>query len=795
MTRLNTKLWRELARSRWQFVAVTATVTLGIAFFHGALTSYGNLGKSYDLTYGALAFGDVWVRVAAAPDSLPRRVQQLPGVRVAIGRIVQEVRVTLSGQPVNEVMGRLISLPSERQPAVNRVRLVEGRYFSPQGRREALLEASFAKAHHLQPGDFIYPTIQGEEVRFRVVGLAQSPEYIYSIQSKQYLVPTPDTFGVIFIPQRQAETLLDSAGAVNEICLITDPGKRDTVARLVRPLTDHYGGEQPITREEQPSNKLLMADLEGYRQMAVIFPLLFLTGTVLTTYTLLARLVQSQSVQIGVLRATGFTQRAILGHFLWLAMFPAVVGGIFGVGLGYLFAWGITKLYVQLINIPYMFFDARPSVTVAALVIAVAAGLLGALSPARSAARLPPAQAMSQQAAMGERVPATARWFGAGLPTSLKLPLRNLMRRPRRALYTVLGIAMGVCLIVLSFAMLDSVDQAVTTYFQEIERYDLSAAFVPEQPVRVITQISSWPGVTRAEPTLDIPIEVERRGVRHSTLLTGLAPNSELRHLTAKSGRKAIPQPGEALIGRLLENKFNVAEGDLLTLNYAQNRREFRIVRTVRVGPAITQPIGSAVYMRMDDVQRLFANRLDKPLTAVSGALIEVEPEWQDWVRQRLDRMPMVAAIQTRKQSHQQIQELMQFSRAFTGILAFFGVGLAFAVVFTSVSISVLERTRELATLRTLGFSLRGIAWLTTVENLLLAAVGIAVGLPIGWWLDVYLMTTFESDSMTLEPVIYASTYLFAIGGAAALTLLSQLPSLANLRRLSLAAATKEIAA
>jgi putative ABC transport system permease protein len=149
--------------------------------------------------------------------------------------------------------------------------------------------------------------------------------------------------------------------------------------------------------------------------------------------------------------------------------------------------------------------------------------------------------------------------------------------------------------------------------------------------------------------------------------------------------------------------------------------------------------------------------------------------------------------VQTRRQSHQQIQDLMKFSRAFTGILAFFGVGLAFAVVFTAVSISVLERTRELATLRTLGFSLRSIAWLTTIENLSLAAAGIVLGLPLGRWLDVYLMTSFESESVTLEPVIYLRTYLFAVGGVIALTLASQLPSLLGLRRLNLAAATKDI--
>jgi len=793
MTGLNRKLWRELGRSKWQFIAVGVTVMLGIGFFQGSLISYGNLGRSYEYTYRRLAFGDVWVRMAGAPDSLVGRVERLPGVERAIGRIVEEVRVALHERPVGEVMGRLISLPEGRQPEVNRVRVVEGRYFTPQGGREALLELSFAKAHGYRVGEFIYPTIQGEEVRFRVVGLAQSPEYIYSIQSEQYLVPTPDTFGVIFIPERQAEALLDMAGEVSEICAATAPGRRAGVAKVMKGMTDRYGGEEPITREDQPSNKLLMADLQGYRQMAAVLPLLFLMGTVLTTYTLLARLVQSQSVQIGVLRATGFGQRAILGHFLLLAAAPAVVGGVVGIGLGYLFAWWITQLYVDLINIPYMFFDMQPGVGVAAMAIAVAAGLAGAVSPARTAARLPPAVAMSQQAMTAGPASAGMRWLGGGLPLSLKLPLRNLVRRPKRAIYTVLGIVLGACLMVVSFAVMDSLDDAIVTFFEEIERYDVTAGFVPEQPGRVITQIASWPGVTRAEPTLDIPVEVERGGVSHSTILSGLPAGGKLRHLTDASGRRVAPAEGEALLGRMLRDKFNVGEGDLLTIAYAQNRREFGIVRQVRVGPPIAQPIGSMIYMRMEDVQRLFADRLGYPVKAVSGALIESEPEREEWVRERLDRMPVVASVQTRSQTYAQIKEMMEFSEAFMGVMALFGVSLAFAVVFTSVSISVLERTRELATLRTIGYRLRSIAWFTTVENLMLAVVGVGVGVPLGRWLNIYLLQSTATETMSLEPVVYARTYVIGVVGVLGLTLLSQIPSLLHLRRLNLAAATKEI--
>ena len=794
MPLLNTKLRRDLLAARWQAAVIAVTTLLGIGFFQGSLVSYANLGRSYDLTYRRLHFGDVWVPMAAAPDSLVRRVAGIPGVRGVTGRLVKEIRVGQREGRACSVVGRIISMPTGQQPAVNRVAVVEGRYFSPQGGREVLLERSFAQANHYRVGDYLYPTVGGEEIRFRVVGLVQSAEYIYAIQSEQYLVPTPDTFGVLFLPQRQVEALVGMPGMVNEITVTTAPGRRAEVVRQLGRLAERYGGEELLTRDEQPSNKLLQADLDGYRQIAVIFPLLFLTAAVLTTYTLLARLVQAQRAQIGVLRAMGFPQRALWWHYLWLAIVPSLSGGVLGVGLGYLFAWYITRLYVVLINVPFMAFEPYPAIAAWAVAIAGGAGLAGACFPARQAAAMPPAVAMTQQEMSAEALPAAVRRVGRGLPLPLKMPVRNLVRRPLRTVYTVLGLALGVALVVLSFGILDSVQQAMRTYFEEIQRYDLSAGFVEAQPGAVISQVRTWPGVWEVEPTLDIPIEIRRRGVVEQTVLSGLPPGSQLRRFTDAQGTLVIPAPGEALLGDKLRERLGVRQGDLLRLDYAQNRPEFHISRMVVVGPPVSQPIGSAVHMRLEEVRRLFGDRLGYPPQAVGGVLIWGDTAWLGWWRQQLCRMPQVAAVESRQQLYDQIQELLGFTRTFVGILAFFGVALAFAVVFTAVSITVLERSRELATLRTLGFQMSRIAWLTTVENMLVALLGILMGLPLGRYLDAYLIAASESESVSLEPVIFLRTYLIAITSILVLTAVAQVPGLLHVRQMNLATEAKRIA-
>jgi putative ABC transport system permease protein len=794
--RLNTKLWRELGVSRWQFIAVAATVMLGVATFHGSLVSYSDLNLSYQRDYQQFHFGDVWVRLEAAPDTFPRRLETIPGVKQAIGRIVQEIRVVQRNRTARAVTGRIISFPAGHQPAINQVHVVAGRYLSPTGGREALLESSFARANHYRVGDAIYPSIEGEEVRFRIVGIVQSPEYIFAVASGESLVPSPDTFGVMFIPQEEAEALFNMGGTINEVVVTTTPStpeQRRLVAARMEPLTDRYGGEEPVTQEEQASNKLLRSDLAGYEQMAVILPLLFLTAAVLTLYTLLSRLVQSQRTQIGVLRAAGFTSGAVLRHYLGLALLPAVAGGLAGVGLGYAFAWWITRLYVGLISIPTIVFEPQLQLAFGGLGIAVWAGALGAVSPARVAARLPPATAMSQQEIGARALPRSARWFGAGLPLLLRLPLRNLVRRPRRTAYTVLGIALGLGLTLLSLGLLDSVEAAIDTYFSDVERYDIVAGFDTEQPGRIITRISAWPGVRRAEPTLSVDAEITHGARRERLDLTGLPAGSELRRLTTLDGRPAAPGRDEVLLGDSARRQLAVQTGQWVVLHYARNRPEFHIDVPARVGPRINQPIGTAAYMRMEDVQRLFAVPLGMPLGATSGVLISAAPDRIDWIRTRLYRLPPVAFVLTRAQILAQIEEMMRFSRVFTGILASFGIGLAFAVVFTAVSITLLERTRELATLRTLGFGLRRVAGFVTVENLALAAIGAIIGLPFGMWMTYAVIRTVSSEAFTLQPVVFGRTYVIALLGLLLLTLASEGPGLLSVRRMDLAAAAKEM--
>src|SRR5262249_42839931 len=126
-------------------------------------------------------------------------------------------------------------------------------------------------------------------------------------------------------------------------------------------------------------------------------------------------------------------------------------------------------------------------------------------------------------------------------------------------------------------------------------------------------------------------------------------------------------------------------------------------------------------------------------------------------------------------------------------MLTAFGSALAFAIVYNTVSMAVIERAREIATLRTLGMRRREIALLVTAENLLVGAAGCLLGVPLGIGLARWMFSTYSSEQVTMEFTLYPRTYAIVLGGILLVLLLAQLPSLRHAASLDLARVTKEL--
>lgn len=177
---VNVKLVRDLARLVGQVVTIALVVACGIASYVTMQSAFDSLITSRDRYYEQYRFGDVFAHLERAPLSLEKRLEDVPGVAQAEARVVEAVMVPMPNMP-RPASGTLVSLPPDGQPALDAVYLSKGRMLDPKRSDEVLLLTAFADAHHIVPGDRVPVVINGTLRDLRVVGLAMSPEFVFTL--------------------------------------------------------------------------------------------------------------------------------------------------------------------------------------------------------------------------------------------------------------------------------------------------------------------------------------------------------------------------------------------------------------------------------------------------------------------------------------------------------------------------------------------------------------------------------------------------------------------------------------
>ena len=176
-----------------------------------------------------------------APLSLDRDLARIPGVGAVQTRVVVDVTLDVRGQPA-PVSGRLISIPDEGRPVLNDLFLRSGRWIEPYRDDEVLASETFARANHLEAGDSVAAIINGRRRDLRIVGLALSPEYVYSVRPGE-LVADDARFGVLWMGRKALATAYQMDGGFNDVSLALEHGASvgEAIAGLDR-LLEPYGG-------------------------------------------------------------------------------------------------------------------------------------------------------------------------------------------------------------------------------------------------------------------------------------------------------------------------------------------------------------------------------------------------------------------------------------------------------------------------------------------------------------------------------------------------------------------------
>jgi putative ABC transport system permease protein len=797
---------RDLAH-RWALVvAIALTVALGTGMFAALGSTAAWRRQSNDASFALLGVHDLRVRLSegsvARAGTLRAAVARIPHagwIRAAEERLVFPVQVDASGG------GRVVLAPGEvvgvqvsgGGPHLDRVHLVAGRALRPgdADRPTALLDRAFAREHGL-PATGTLRVSGGVAVRW--VGHGMSPEYLTG-SGQQGAYFGAGGYAVLYAPLEQAQRLARLPGGVNDLVVGLTPGadRRVVQGELERALAILPGvGATVSTRDELDSYRVLYEDIDNDQQLWNVIALLVLSAAAFAALNLVSRIVEAGRREIGIGMALGVRPRLLALRPLLVGAQVAALGVVAGLAVGLLLTRPLLGIYQSVLPMPVWRAPFQPRMYLLAGVIGLALPVLATVPPVLRAVRVEPVAAIrtGHLAASGGLAPLARRLPRTGSSVA-QIPLRNLLRTPRRTLLTAFGIGAAITAMVGVIGMLDSFRTTIERTDQELTR---------AVPDRVTIQLDRFhaleshelAAVTGSEvladarPGLQLAAGVSARGTSVDTIVELLDLEAGLWTPTITAGARS----GGIVLSEKAASDLGVRPGDTVELRHPrlEGPLAVRMVTSrVRVAGLHPNPMRFPAYMDQREAARFgltgLANIVQARPAAGAG---EAE------VRRGLFELSSVRSVQPVTAVTRSFSDTLDQFTDILRIAELVVLLLALLIAFNSTSISADERRREHATMFAFGLPVHKVLAMATVEALLTALAGTATGIAAGYvvlrWITGSLLPRTLPD-IGVRPDLAGGTVLTALAIGTVAVLAAVLLTAPKLRRMDVPATLRVV--
>jgi len=784
MGMLTRKLVRDLIRLRGQVLAIALVVASGVALLMMSLGTLNALDEMARTYYARYAFAHVFANLERAPNNITQRIAAIPGVQLTETRISRFAIINIDGfdEPIT---GRLVSIPESGTPLLNRLAIMRGRSVQPDQPDEVVLSEPFADAHDLGPGDTIEAIMNGRLRELDIVGIALSPEFVYAMAPGS-LMPDDKRFGILWMGREALEAAYDLDGAFNDVALTLQHGTSPTpVIAALDNILDRYGGIGAIARADQLSNWFLMNEIDQQRTMSTILPTIFLLVAAFLANMVMARLVATERSEIGLLKAFGYSNSEIAAHYIKMVMVITAIGIVLGWISGTWLGRFNTEMYAEHYRFPFLYYRLGGMTYALGALVSFAAVTAGTIFAALDAARLPPAEAMRPPAppAFRRSVLSMTR-LSRFMDESTRIVIRQVARRPTRTAISVIGVSLSVAVLILALQWVDAVNHIIYGYFYDAQRHNVVVSLSDPRPVTTVNDFRRLPGVLSAEPARVVSADFRAASRFHRGSIEGVARDARLQPVY-DTQRGDLPIPSDGLvISKMLADKLDVGVGDLVEVSLHEGRRPILYLPVAQV---FQTHIGMPAYIDLARLSRIMRER-----TSAQSFQLLVDQAHMPELFKRLKEIPGVTAVSLKQAAIDEFNDTMADTiLIFVGFFSAFSCLLAFGVVYNAARIALSERSRELATLRVLGFTRPEITYILLGELGIIALAGLPLGCLVGRELSHLANQAFATELFRVPQVIEPSTYGTAVLIGLAASIVSAALVGSRLRNLDLMAVLK----
>lgn len=543
---------------------------------------------------------------------------------------------------------------------------------------------------------------------------------------------------------------------------IADAQEKITDAR--RKVADIDSCEWYIfSRSYNPGYTGFGQDADRMANLASVLPIIFFLVAALVCLTTMTRMVEEQRVQIGALKALGYSRLSISWKYIGYGLLPSLVGGVLGLVIGYiLFPKMIFTAYQIMYQMPDIELHAYTDISLFSVLAAVACTTVATLWACLATLRETPASLMRPRTPKaGKRVfleyikPLWRR-----MSFIHKVTARNLFRYQKRFWMTVIGIGGCTALIIAGFGMRSSLLFTMSRQYDELFHYSAQVTLadnaLPEERAAVEDFLAGDSRVVNYIPCAASSATVVTPSYSTTAYVEVMASDEIGKVVDLfdyKSGDPITMGDEGVYIDQKLSELLKVSVGDTFFL-------DGDVRGDVTVAGIYEHYTGHFIYMTPGYYEN--ALHADGEPNAYLLNFTSDDTDTCNAVFEKLLDMSGVATTSRMRDTQDTYMHSMERVDFVVVIIILAAAALAMVVLFNLSNINITERQRELATIKLLGFYDGEVSAYVYRENIVLTLFGILLGCFMGHWLHIYLVRSTEIDLMMFGRQTAPSAYVYA---------------------------------
>ena len=640
-----------------------------------------------------------------------------------------------------------------------------------KSKRGIWIDNYYAKSNNLKVGDKIKIKYDKENFEEEVLGLINTPDHVYFVKDESEIFPTHTDYGIGYLsinefPEHYIKTqLMDEFGIREELlldifipdfnakdylvynyCLI-DVDKTENIDFVKKEIQDNIENAIAVTNiEDSFSYAGYQGEIEEGETYVGVFTGLFLFIAILSVITTMTRVVKKQRIQIGTLKALGFSKLKITIHYVGYGFIISLIASIVGLIVGPLV---IGKFFLNMEMSYFEMPNAKAAIPPSSFLVAILViGIICLVTylTCRKELRESAAETLRAESIKikQESLNLTTRGIFKNMGFSSKWNVRDIIRNKIRTITGIVGIAGCTMLIVCAFGMLDTMNSFLDLQFSQLYNFKYKLSLKEDYTDRELKKITTNYGDSTSQT---LGVEVSKHGKTKTNNIFVDDSKGLVRFVNHNKDFISLNDNGVFITEKLAKNeRYNI--GDKITWRiYGENK----VYETEIVG-----------FDRDPQNQNIKMTR--KYLESLG---IEYKPDSIYTMQDLSDIKEIngVEIIQDLEKLKVGMSAMLNTMKSIIVLLIVVAAILGSVIIYNLGVLSFTEKQYQFATLKVLGFEDFKIKKIYIKQNNCITYIAIALGLPIGFFITDFIFKMAIADTYDFSAYIRLISYLYGIFG------------------------------